>query len=64
LIQHQYRSGLDRFLIQHLHLLAHKTAPCGLFALAGMDRFLIQHRHLTGMDRFLIQHLHLAGMDR
>jgi hypothetical protein len=55
------------------HLLAHKTAPTGLFALTGLRRFLIlnmhllDHKtHLTGMvahgqDRFLILNMHLTG---
>jgi hypothetical protein len=36
----QHLAGLGRFLTLNQHLLAHKTAPCGLFALAGLGRFL------------------------
>jgi hypothetical protein len=38
--QQRHLTGLGRFLPQQRHFLAHKTAPCGLFALTGLGRFL------------------------
>ncbi len=52
------------FLLVRQHLLAHKTAPDGLFALTGSSRFLINRQHLTGYSRFLLERQHLTGYSR